>query len=239
MSTKNSLSKIVFLLIVLIYFSMNADAQQQAMSNNKAEKFSPFTGFKNTDIGQPTKAGNVTLNSNIFEITGAGSDIWGVKDEFQFCYKPIKGDFDISSQVLSLTATNMYTKAGIMARVDLDDNSQHVFYQVFPNNSARNKNNGGCEFQYRLEKAGQMKAIYPDPATVGNQYDVAFPNTWIRLKRIGDVFESYISSDNKNWKLYTTFTMKLPNELLVGLAVTSHDKNAFTTARFSSVQLKK
>jgi len=231
-------NKIVFLLFILVYSGLNAKAQQQTINNNSSNII-PFTGFKFQDIGQPTKAGNITIKNNIFEITAAGSDIWGVKDEFYFCYKPVKGDFDISTQVLSLTTTNMYTKAGIMARVDLDDNSQHIFYQVFPNNSARNKNNGGCEFQYRLEKAGQMEAIYPDPATAGNQYDVAFPNIWIRLKRIGDVFESYMSSDNKNWKLYTTFTMKLPTELLVGLAVTSHDKNAFTTARFASVQLKK
>lgn len=231
-------TKIVCFIFVLLYFSINADAQQQIMNYN-SNTFIPFTGFKNSDIGTVAKAGSLSLHNNVFEITAAGADIWGVKDEFYFCYKPVKGDFDISTQILSLTATNMYTKAGIMARVDLDDNSQHVFYQVFPNNSARNKNNGGCEFQYRLEKAGQMKAIYPDPANAGNQYDVAFPNTWIRLKRQGNVFESYMSSDNKNWKLYTTFTMNLPPELLVGLAVTSHDKNAFTIARFGSVQLRK
>ena len=231
-------SQIGILLFVLFFFSIKVEAQQKAMNNNNTEKLIPFTAFKNTDIGQPLKAGNVTFTNNIFEITAAGADIWGVKDEFQFCYKPIRGDFDISTQVLSLTAANMYTKAGIMARVDLDDNSQHVFYQVFPNNSARNKNNGGCEFQYREVKAGQMKAIYPDPASASTQYDVAFPNTWIRLKRQGDVFESYMSSDNKTWKLYTSFTIKLPVELLVGLAVTSHDKNVYTTARFASVQLK-
>ncbi len=126
-----------------------------------------------------------------------------------------------------------------MARTDLSDNSQHVYYQVFPDNSPRNKNNGGCEFQYRSVKAGEMKAIYPDPKTAGNQFDVAFPNTGIRLKRIGDVFESYISNDNKNWKLYSTFTLKMPAELFVGLAVTSHNASGSTIARFGSVQLKK
>ena len=84
-----------------------------------------------------------------------------------------------------------------------------------------------------------MKAIYPDPKTAGNQFDVTFPDTWIRLKRSGDVFESYVSNDNKSWRLYSTFTLKLPKELFVGTAVTSHNATGATIAKFGSVQLKK
>ena len=195
--------------------------------------------LKQTDIGNPAITGKVNIAEKDFEITAGGADIWGIKDEFHFSYQSLKGDFDMSVQILSLSTAHQYTKAGIMARADLSDNSQHVYYQVFPDNSARNKNNGGCEFQYRLVKGGEMKAIYPDPKTDGNQYDVAFPNTWIRLKRSGDVFESYISNDNKSWKLYSTFTLKMPDELFVGLAVTSHNATGSTTAKFGSVQLKK
>jgi regulation of enolase protein 1 (concanavalin A-like superfamily) len=151
----------------------------------------------------------------------------------------MNGNFDISVQIENLTKPHQYTKAGIMARADLSDNSQHVYFQVFPDNSPRNKNNGGCEFQYRLEKGGEMKAIYPNTETAGHQFDVNFPNTWIRLKRTGDVFESYMSSDNKTWTLYSTYTQKLPKELLVGLAVTSHNSEDFATAVFSNLVLLK
>jgi len=192
-----------------------------------------------TDIGNPAIGGKCAFSEKGFEITAGGADIWGTKDEFHFSYQSIKGDFDLCVQILSLSKANQYTKAGIMARADLSDNSQHVYYQVFPDNSARNKNNGGCEFQYRLVKGGEMKAIYPDPNTSGNQFNVTFPNTWIRLKRIGDVFESYISRDNISWKLYSSFTLKMPVELFVGPAVTSHDVKQSTTAGFGSVQLRK
>jgi regulation of enolase protein 1 (concanavalin A-like superfamily) len=218
---------------------MNTNAQKLETHLGNAEKSVPFADFKNTDIGPVSKAGIVTTTKNVIQIIASGSDIWGTRDQFHFCYVLIKGDFELTTQVQSLTVTNMYTKAGIMARVNLDDNSQHVFFQVFPNNSARNKNNGGCEFQYRAERAGDMKAIYPDLAKAGTQFNVAYPNTWIRLKRVGDVFESYFSNDNKNWKLYATHTEKLPEELMVGLAVTAHDNNAYAVAKFSSVRIAK
>lgn len=198
-----------------------------------------LSGLTFTDIGIRTMKGTAIANEDEIKIVAGGNDIWGRHDEFHFGYKKVKGDFDISVQVISLTPADKYTKAGLMARSDLSDSSQHAYYQVFPDNSARNKNNGGCEFQYRLVKGGDMKAVYPDPQTAGTQFNISFPQTWIRLKRKGDVFESYFSNDNKVWKLYSTFSLVLPDELYVGLAVTSHNKSNYTTARFSPVSLIK
>ncbi|MDA3817041.1 MAG: DUF1349 domain-containing protein [Prolixibacteraceae bacterium] len=190
------------------------------------------------NIGEATKPAKITLNENELIIIAGGSDIWGTNDEFHFSYKKVTGDFDFSVQIKSLSAANAYTKAGIMARTDLEDNSQHVYFQVFPDNSPRNKNNGGSEFQYRAEKGGEMKAIYPDMETAGNQFDVNFPNTWIRLKRSGNVFESFIGTSDKDWKLYSTFTLEMPSELFLGLAVTAHNSENQTTAEFASINLK-
>jgi hypothetical protein len=201
---------------------------------NESKMAIPFYDLKFIDIGSATKTGTAIINKDEIKIEAAGADIWGKHDECHFGYKKLQGDFDLCVQVLSLSAAHKYTKAGIMARTDLSDSSQHIFYQVFPDNSPRNKNNGGCEFQYRLDSGSDMKAIYPDPQTAGNQFNVAFPNTWIRLKRHGGVFESYFSNDARTWLLYTTFTLKMPAELFVGLAVTSHNKTDYTTARFGS-----
>ncbi|MCY1721520.1 PQQ-binding-like beta-propeller repeat protein [Prolixibacteraceae bacterium Z1-6] len=200
-------------------------------------KIVPFSELHFADVGVATKEGKVTNNTSEINIVAGGADIWGTKDEFGFAYKKLKGDFDVSVQIKGLTKAHQYTKAGIMARADLSDNSPHVYFQVFPDNTPRNKNNGGCEFQYRLEKGGQMKAIYPSVETAGNQFDVNFPNTWIRLKREGANFESYISADNKTWNLYSSYKQELPDELWVGLAVTSHNSDKLTTAEFANFQL--
>jgi hypothetical protein len=212
------------------------------MSNLLSAKDNSKTIFpvklKQADIGNPAIGGKFNVTQKGFDITAGGSDVWGTRDEFHFSYLPLKGDFIISVQIIDLSAANQYTKAGLMARTDLSENSQHVFFQIFPDNTPRNKNNGGCEFQYRTEKAGEMKAIYPDLETAGNQFNIAFPDTWIRLKRTGNVFESYISNDNKSWKLYSTFTLKMPVLLFVGTAATSHNATGATIAKFGLLKLK-
>jgi len=200
-----------------------------------------FESFRPKDIGKNTKPGKMNIFGDTLIITASGSDIWGNNDECFFAIRGgFGGDFDLSVQVLSLDKSHLYAKAGIMARNSLSDSSKHVYFQVFPDNSPRNNNNnGGCEFQYRSENGKEMKAIYPNKKTAGKKFDVDFPNTWIRLKRKGDVFKSYFSNDGKKWNLYSSFTLKMQKGLFVGLAVTSHDANNFTTAKFKSFMLKK
>lgn len=229
MKLKKRIIRLAFIFFVLAGISLTTSAQKPV-----ASRTIEFSDLKYLDIGKATRNGTEKISNNKLEIVAGGSDIWGKHDEFHFGYEKLKGNFDLSVQIFSLSAVNKYTKAGIMARADLSDSSQHIFYQVFPDNSARNKNNGGCEFQYRLEKGGEMKAIYPDPNTAGSLFNVSYPSTYIRLTRHGDNFEAYFSNDNKTWRLYTKFDLKMPGELFVGLAVTAHNKTDYTTARFGS-----
>lgn len=232
MSKKSNLTKSL-VLSVLISIAAFSSAVSHITKN------SLFSELKFTDIGKSIKPGSFQLGNDKLEIKAGGKDVWDKHDEFAFGYKNIKGDFDLSVQIENLSAAHAYTKAGIMARAELNDSSQHVYFQIFPDNRKRNKNNGGCEFQYRMVNGGEMKAIYPNLETVGKSFDVNFPNTWIRLKRTGDIFISYFSADNKNWIQYSSFSLKLPTELFVGLAVTAHDPEKYTTAVFNSFQVTK
>lgn len=235
-------TKIVLAVTILVFVLGNcfiSNGQNNTKKQDNKTGIVSFSSFNYADIGAATKTGTATIEDNELKIVAGGADIWGTHDEFHFGYKKMIGDFDMNVQILSLSAAHLYTKAGIMARTDLSDESQHVYFQVFPDNSPRNKNKGGCEFQYRTEKAGEMKAIYPDLATAGNKFDVKFPNTWVRLKRQGNIFESYFSNDNKTWNLFSSFTLKMPQELLIGLAVTSHNSDDYTVAQFASVKLIK
>jgi regulation of enolase protein 1 (concanavalin A-like superfamily) len=203
------------------------------------EKAVPLKKFKQTDIGNPDIAGSSQIQENSISITAGGADVWGVKDEFCFSYFEQNGDFDLVARVESLFSAHLYTKAGLMAREQLSDNSRHIFFQVFPNNNPRNKNNGGYEFQYRKEQAGDMRAIYPAKFDGTPEFPVNYPNTWIRLKRAGNDFTGFYSTDGKAWKAFTTFTMELSKKVYLGLAVTSHNTKESTTAVFRDISVLK
>jgi hypothetical protein len=55
-----------------------------------------------------------------------------------------------------------------------------------------------------------------------NGVPAGIPNTWVRIKRVGDVFTAFRSPDGVNWTQTTTHTMPLARTLYVGLAATAH-----------------
>lgn len=222
-------------LLILLTGTLSAQNSQVPLQKTGKIKLLKTEDFKHTDIGNPAITGMVNVAKGGFDITAGGADIWGVKDEFNFVYIEKTGDFDFAARVEDLTATHQYTKAGLMAREDLTPGSRHIYFQVFPNNMPRNKNNGGFEYQYRQVKDGEMKAIYPGRFDGTPDFPVTFPDTWIRLKRIGNKFTGYTGTDGKSWKEYTTFTLDLPKKVYLGAAVTSHKTTEITTAKFRNI----
>lgn len=222
MTTKN----ISLLLILLITVGFSAAAKEKPVQLKK---------FKSIDIGKPALAGSTAIMNDGIGLTAGGADVWGVKDEFRFSYLEQTGDFDLVARIESLTAPQLYTKAGLMAREQLSDNSRHIFFQVFPNNNPRNKNNGGYEFQYRADQAGEMKAIYPNRFDGTPEFPVNYPNTWIRLKRAGNEFTGFYSSDGKSWKPFASYKLELSKKLYLGMAVTSHNTAETATAVFRDI----
>jgi len=232
---KNALTAAITLMIL---FTGNLSAQNNGpvqLQKTSKIKLLKLKDFKHADIGNPEIKGTVTVSDGGFDITAGGADVWGVKDEFNFVYFEKSGNFDFASRVESLTATHLYTKAGLMAREDLTPGSRHIYFQMFPDNKPRNKNNGGFEYQYRQQTGGEMKAIYPVRFDGTPDFPVTFPDTWIRLKRTGNEFTGYTATDGKAWKEYASFTLDLPEKVYLGAAVTSHKTTGSATAKFRSI----
>lgn len=188
--------------------------------------------LKSADVGAPKLQGSASKIDDGFAITAGGADIWGTRDEFHFVYAQYDGDFVISIRIESLTAADPYTKAGIMARASLDEAAAHAYFQVFPDNSARNNNNGGYEYQYRLADHAEMKAIYPATSSGTPPFPVNYPDTWLRLVRRGNIFTGYFSPDGDQWVEYAALEISLPQTLLLGMAVTSHNPDSLASAKF-------
>jgi regulation of enolase protein 1 (concanavalin A-like superfamily) len=60
-------------------------------------------------------------------------------------------------------------------------------------------------------------------------------SAWLRLKRVGNDFTGFVSADGKTWKEYGSYSLDLPETVLLGLAATSHIETASTTVVFRNL----
>jgi regulation of enolase protein 1 (concanavalin A-like superfamily) len=176
--------------------------------------------WANADIGTVGKAGTSLYETanGTFHVSGAGSDVWGIADSFQFAYRIMNGDGWIAARVAGMTNANSYTKAGVMMRETLDSGSVNVYTEVSLTK--------GTAFQRRKTPGGSTST------TAG---PAAAPPYWIKLERSGSVFNSYMSADGAAWTLVGSQTIAMSATVYVGLAVTSHTTATVATARFDGV----
>lgn len=196
-----------------------------------------FAGHQ--DIGtfnNPTTAGNATFSSTTgaYTLSASGSDIWDNADHFHYVYKPLVGNGEIIARVVSATAQDFWTKAGVMIRTDLSSRSANDFMMYTPRSDHqepvfqwRDNFNGGSGDS----RGGGIVPATPMPI-------------WLRLNRTGNVFTGSWAVDNTGapgtWQVITTHTTVMPTTVIVGLALTAHDANppgALATAVFDNVTI--
>lgn len=205
-----------------------ADLLEGSLTENVPIEIAPLGALVGADIGNPALSGSTSRTNDAVTIQAGGTDIYGTSDQFHFAHQQRTGDFDIHVRAESVSESDLYTKAGLMARATLDADSPNVMALVFPSNAARNNNIGGFEFQYRTTAGGGSTALYPPLP----QARVNYPNTWLRLQRTEDTFIAYWSVDGVVWQEYSRTTLALPDTVFFGLAVTAHTGGARTTAKF-------
>jgi hypothetical protein len=170
------------------------------------------------DVGGPALTGLASFASGTFTVKAGGADIWDVSDQFHFVYQSLTGDGSIDARVASLQNTDPWAKAGVMIRQDLTANAPNALMLVTTGH--------GLTFQQRAT-SGAVSTFLQGPSSVAPQ--------WVRLVRSGNTLTGYSSPDGTTWNLRGTFTITLPAQVYIGLAVTSHNTGATTTATLSNV----
>lgn len=157
-------------------------------------------------------------------VSGAGADIWSFSDEFRYVYKRLNGDGSITAKVESMIPTNGWAKVGVMIREAVGPSARHASTLVTPSN--------GISFHRR--------SIASDPTTKTDATGVTAPY-WVRISRSGNTFTGEISSDGLTWESMTSDPtasseqIAMSNNVLIGLAVTSHASGILTVGEFSNV----
>ena len=169
------------------------------------------------DIGNPLVASSVIISSNGVTVTAAGTDFGGMSDQGNFQYALRTGDFDVVVRLAGLGLSDVWAKAGLMARETLDPGARFAAALATP---AMN----GDVFEWRDPSASQANSAGNFPAN--------YPNTWLRLKRAGNLFSGYGSYDGQTWTLLGSATILMSNQIPVGLAVSSRQASQPTVAQF-------
>ena len=177
--------------------------------------------FASQDIGAPSVAGSVSAVAGGYNITAGGTNIVGAADQFTFNYQQVVGDFDVRVRVAGLTLADAWSKAGLMAREALLANSRYAASFATPSIS-------GAYGQWRTNAGGT--------AINSGTYLVNYPNSWLRLKRAGNLFTSFASVDGDAWFQLGSATIAMTANAYIGMAVSASVTNgsaiATTTAQF-------
>jgi TolB protein len=205
------------LCIMLMSFCVSSFAQSDTLG--------VFTGH--TDVGNPKNMGNSQYNkeTHTYTITGSGYNIWFNRDEFQFLFKQIKGDFTATANFQFMGPTgNNHRKIGWMIRQSTDDKSIHV--------SAVAHGDGLTVMQWRSLTGENMKdpegeIFFPD-----KNFDV------IQLQRVGKRLIMRIGRIGEPLKAVGSHIMtNMPDEALVGVFICSHDPEVTEQARIWDVHI--
>ena len=194
------------------------NAVGDSVKSNEASVTTPSTAsMSSADIGNPTPAGQVTTVSDgsAYDVSVGGLDIWGTSDQFNFIYQPRTGNFDVKTQVTSLSGSDPQAMAGLMARETLDANSRNVMLKLRPYD---------YRMGYRATTGGSTSGLGSGSHDAGTG--------WARLKREGNVFTTFSSADGANWTAVGQVTLSLNFTLFVGLATSAHTTTSAASASY-------
>jgi Tol biopolymer transport system component len=188
----------------------------------------PLGDFEaHADIGSPKIAGYATYNaaSQVYTLTAGGANIWAKRDEFQFAWRRMKGDFIVQAQVeFQGKGVDPHRKAGIMVRTSTVD-----FDSAYVDGALHG--DGLTSLQFRKAK-GEDTAQIEMPAAKGSNV--------IQLERRGNVF---IFSAARFGEPFEVAEIKdvpnVPEDAFVGLFLSSHNADVTEKVVFRHVRVIK
>jgi hypothetical protein len=206
-------------------------------------------GWTNKDIGNPDTKGSTVYDDakGTWTVTGAGQDIWGDTDQFQYAYTQLKGDGHVTARILSQTGGNPngWGRNGLMIRESEDPGARDVIMALgakpdMPGGLNPWSSNGQF-FSIRRLQSGTSN--YTFDRTLGNfpQYNQEARHgaigtrdlpIWVRVQRRGNLITTYLSPDAKVWSSQIVpepiGNTPLPDTMLVGLAVSGNSGTSAT-----------
>jgi TolB protein len=196
----------------------------------------PVGIFENhSDVGTVLHAGTATFDpaKQTYTLTGSGENMWTTHDEFQFAWKKVSGDVELTADISFANALgNPHKKAVLIFRQSLDADSVYVDVAIHAS--------GLLALQYRDEKGAITREVQSNVSPGFYRFPKSTPLAWrFRLTRRGkDIYVT--TGESYGMPHYDGEAIRIPleGEFYAGIGVCSHDKDAVEQATFSNVQLR-
>ena len=181
----------------------------------------------NADIGKPKMTGSSQYDaaSQTYTLKGAGYNIWFGRDEFQYLYKKISGDFILTANFeFDGKGAEGHRKIGWMIRESAQDDAAHI--------SATLHGDGLTVMQWRTLRGAHMR----DP-----QDEIFFPKKSLQIMQMERVGKKVIMRvANPGEPLQEIGAHEMPDmrdSVLAGLFICSHDSAIVETAHIWNVRI--
>lgn len=211
--------KFISFIIVLFYFNL-------CLSQNNS--IGIFT--KAADIGKPRNAGSSSYDEStqVYTMRGSGSNIWFNRDEFQYLYKKIGGDFILTANFKFVGEKgNGHRKIGWMIRESPDESAASV--------NAVIHGDGLTVLQWRPLRGAYMR----DPEDEVFYAKKTVFRT-IQMQRKGKKITMKVANWGEPLQEVTTQEMtNMKDSVLVGLFISSHDSDKVEEAKMWNVRIDK
>jgi TolB protein len=187
-----------------------------------AQSLGTFTDH--SDVGTVLHSGSTAYDSskNAYTLVGSGENMWATADAFQFAWKKISGDMEISADIsFPNSGGNEHKKAVLMLRQSLEPDSVYADVALH--------GNGLTSLQFRDEKGGITSEVESKMSAPAR----------LRITRLGKYV--YISLAQQGSDVHFaggSVRVALDGEIYAGIGVCSHDKNVTEQATFSNVEIK-
>jgi regulation of enolase protein 1 (concanavalin A-like superfamily) len=178
--------------------------------------------WQTQDIGNSPVTRKASFKDGAFVISGSGKErISRTADSFHFVYQKWSGDGTITVKLTDIQdkAVVHFDTYGVMFRESLEKDST-MFTMAH------------CSYSSNVLIRKETSGYAPDYVKDGTNQK---PPLWLRIARKGSTFTGSYSLDGATWTVQQSETLNLPQELYVGMCVSSESDEVASTATFENV----
>ena len=184
-----------------------------------------FLPLQPLNIGDIDPTGAAHNFGDEIEVVSGGADIWSNADDFTFLFEEKTGDFDMAVQVRSISNPNGWSRNGLMVRESLDDISKMLGAFATPPHGqgyfALDRREESAQCYWWNNDGTPGSAVKQGGIKYGNDTVPGLPEVWIRLKRSGNRFIAFRSSNGEDWIEMGVNTLEFSETVYFGICQSS------------------